>query len=177
MTPLQAWAARNVHKYRPCPLCGTVQVKIEHAHCILCNDQINQRKIVETKELEAALSNHYGSETYTRHAIVKSFVLTEGAVCFRDNAGNGAFWLFDILATEPAIRTLALKTGFASVVLDVNDRNRAHLTVKEDANIAPIYANSIPYTDCPSGKWEFYLELSENPDGTPLIVCLLPSEH
>lgn len=132
---------------------------------------------METNELLNELAQHYGSQTYTRHWANKRFVLTEGAVSFRNNAGGGAHWLFDILATELEIAKLVVTTGFASVILEITDNNSGLLTVQQDDGIEPVYSNALNYTDCPPGKWSFYIELDENPDGTPMLVCLLPSEH
>ena len=54
-------------------------------------------------ELRQTLRNYTGSEQVYRHSLARLFNYTEGARAFFRNAGQGAYWLADILATEPSI--------------------------------------------------------------------------
>jgi len=128
------------------------------------------------QELQAVLAEHYGSQSYFRHPIFSKFVYTEGVQCFLENAGGGAYWMIDILFSEPAIKKLATETGFALVTLTVTDQETCHLEVLADSGEPPVYQLDLPYTDCPEGVWQFYLEASEV-GGKEVIVMLLPSEH
>lgn len=109
-------------------------------------------------ELEYNLRQFTGTESY--HRYLMGVVLTDGARYFAEQAG--AFWLMDILATQPEIR----KLPFAHVTLTVTD-GAGDLAVT-DGNDNQMYTRTIDFTDCPPGKWEFYII-----DG----VILLPSEY
>jgi hypothetical protein len=126
-------------------------------------------------DLEQTLSQHYGSATYYKYPL-GPMRYTEGVHCFAENAGGGAHWLLDILGTEPAIRDLVLTSGFALATLKVVGSG-ATLTVVEDIGLKPVHKQRIPYTDCPEGEWQFYLEVTEDDKGEVVFMCLLPSEH
>ena len=116
---------------------------------------------MNASELKHGLSNFWGSETFTRHPLNRRVVYTEGAKFFFDNAGNGAYWLLDILATEPAI--LKEAEQFTHVTLTVAEHGGvAHLNVtdggKEGDAAQSVYHRRIDWTDCPPGDWEFFFE-------------------
>jgi hypothetical protein len=108
------------------------------------------------------LSGFTGSETWYRHPLNKSWSYTEGVYYFAEKAG--AYWLLDILVTEPAI--LKQAKDFALATLKVVG-SEADLIV-EDGNGARVFARHIDFTDCPEGVWKFYMT-----DKT----ILLPSEY
>jgi hypothetical protein len=116
-------------------------------------------------DLRNSLYGFTGSEQMYRHALNRNVIYTEGVQFFAENAGNGAYWLLDILATEPAI--LAQQKEFAAVVLSVKDGG-ATLTVTDGNKGPPVFSREISFTDCPEGVWKFYMI-----DG----VILLPSEY
>lgn len=120
---------------------------------------------MDAHELKRMLAFHYGSETVFKHALVSNVTYTEGVRTFAQNAGGGAYWLLDILATEPAIRAQAKE--FALITLNSTGEN-AILTVTDGNNGAPVYRRVIDYTDCPEGSWMFYMI------GT---MIMLPSEY
>lgn len=129
----------------------------------------------------------FGSERLFRHSLVRTFTYTEGVQFFAANAGGGAHWMLDILATEPAIRNLVLGTGpdcgFATVKLMVSG-STATLTV-DDGNGKIRFVQHIANTDCPErphskGKdepWTFFIERNQYPDGTPIMTMMWPSER
>lgn len=127
------------------------------------------------RELYAMLSQHTGSQEFYRHALVRSFLYTEGVQDFAQHAGNGAYWLLDILATEPAITKLVSAEGFGVVVLDVVD-TKATLSVAGDSGIPPVFKQELNYTDCPTGQWKFFLAQTEM-SGKVVIMCMLPGEY
>lgn len=123
-------------------------------------------------DLRMLLSGFMGSDTVWQHPLHKHLTYTEGFRTFLKNAGNGAFWLLDLLATQPEIQQGEKEHGFLLVQLDVI-RNVGHLTVAVDTNReggfeGVVYTQTIPYTDCPEGSWKFYYE-----NGT----LLLPDER
>lgn len=123
---------------------------------------------MEASELVSNLANFYGTEQWYRHGLNRNVLFTDGVKYFADTVG--AYWLLDILATEPAI----LKEGaeFASVTLQVATDGKAHLTVTDGGKGGRkekiVYERNISWTDCPPGKWEFFIEGN---------IILLPSEH
>ncbi len=143
----------------------------------------------DANELRDALRDHSGSEQVYRHAMNAAFNYTEGARAFFQNAGGGAYWLADILATEPAIRAGVKLHGFCLAVLHVGDKG-AKLIVARDAQELndssgkttgfefdqPVYERGIDYTDCPDGFWKFYLTWTEV-GARQVVLCLLPSEY
>jgi hypothetical protein len=128
------------------------------------------------QELRAMLSNYIGTEVYYRYPFGK-MCYTDGMKAFVTNAGGGAYWLLDILGTDPSIRALVYEKGIAFVTLTVASSNQARLTVVEDEGIAPAYSTSLMYTTCPVGEWKFYITSTEDEDGDSLLVCMLPTEY
>lgn len=129
----------------------------------------------DTEELRALLANYCGSEILYVHALVHHFVYTKGVQAFAKNAGNGAYWLLDILATEPAIRQVTRDEGFAVALLRV-EAGKFTLSVGSDLDgetvVGQVFSIRGNFTDCPAGDWKFYLVY----DGER-IACLLPSEY
>ena len=122
-----------------------------------------------------------------RHPLVRSFLYTDGVKHFASNAGNGAFWLLDILATEPAIKAAVLNNYIAYAKLKVQrkkvDSNAcsAELVVYQDIDddgepVDVAYRREITYTDCPPGDWVFKLGLNEDENGRKIIIICLPIE-
>lgn len=115
-------------------------------------------------ELRAALSNFTGTEQYYFNHMYKWLNYTDGVKFFAENAGNGAYWLLDIIGTE--LMELAVIEDFLHIEFSsANDRGVINVG---DGNGKILYTRNIDYTDCPYGNWEFYLTNG---------VLLLPSEY
>jgi len=114
--------------------------------------------------LEADLSNFTGTETWWRHGLNKEFLYTDGVQYFAENAGGGAYWFLDIVATE--LFQLQKQTPFQHIQMLVSGQ-RAEI-IADDGDGHVIWRREIEYTDCPEGMWEFYL--TDN-------VLLLVSEY
>jgi len=140
------------------------------------------------RDLLLSMQQYTGSERLFRHSLVRAFTYTEGVHFFANNAGGGAYWLLDILATEPAVRQQVLGEadgcGFASVRLKVVG-NQADLTV-DDGNGNVKYMRHIDMTDCPArpvtqsdpeGVWLFFIEPNQLGDGTVCMTMMWPSER
>ena len=112
--------------------------------------------------LQADLTAFIGTETWHRHPINRSTLLTDGVVYFADQAG--AWWFLDIVATE-VMRSHRMKP-FLVIDLDVAS-DKADIRVS-DGDDNQIYRRHIHFTDAPNGLWRFYL--TDN-------VVLLPSEY
>lgn len=101
------------------------------------------------------LSQFYGTENYyrTNPIFAKDMVHTDGVKYFADNAGNGAYWFLDIIATE--VFPLLKKEPFMAINLLVED-GKAKIAV-EDGDLKTLLAKQIDYTNCPDGLYEFFL--------------------
>lgn len=102
-----------------------------------------------------ALRNFIGSTQLFFHPVYKKPQYTDGVRYFLHEAGqgNGAFWLFDILATEPAIGKQA--QDFASIRV-VSRNNRATICVDDGNRTSPVFMRVIEYTDLDPGEYQFY---------------------
>jgi hypothetical protein len=130
---------------------------------------------MNAEELRSNLAHFTGTEGYTRHGLVGTFLMTDGAKYFADNAGGGCYWLMDILAITPAVQGLVMSRGIGFVTLKVVG-SKAVLTVAEDTDIKPVFLKAIDFTDCPPGAWDLYLQAAEI-DGPNQMVCMVPSEY
>jgi hypothetical protein len=136
---------------------------------------------MEKHNLKHGLAQHYGSGTIYRHSLVRNMNYTEGVRFFAQNAGGGAYWLLDILVTEPKILQGVKDHGTCFVILNV-EKNKAVLTVARDYMYGRdengndiditfdtvVYSRNIDYTDCPDGVWKFYFTNN---------LIMLPSEY
>lgn len=120
----------------------------------------------DAQELRNELRNFTGTETWFRHPLNRNITYTEGTKFFVENAGGGAYWLLDILVTQPEILTQMREGGFATITLEVVG-SKATLTCG-DGNDNVVYRREIDYTDCPEGTWVLWF--TDN-------VILLPSEY
>ena len=101
------------------------------------------------------LSQFYGTENYyrTNPIFAKDMVHTDGVKYFADNAGNGAYWFLDIIATE--VFPLLKKEPFLAITLRADD-GEATIGV-EDGDLGLLFSKHIAYTDCPNGVYDFFL--------------------
>lgn len=135
-------------------------------------------------ELRNLLRQHTGSEQVFRHSLNANFNYTEGVRAFAQNAGGGAYWLLDILATEPEIKKAVHAEGLCIMLLSVHE-HKAVLTVSRDAStdekgiVTPLderFRRDIELTDCPEGQWKFYLTWTMV-GNREVMLALLPSEY
>lgn len=108
---------------------------------------------MNSSELMAELSNHYGTEGYQFNPLYSWLKYTDGVHAFINNAGGGAYWFLDIIGTE--LKTLSAIEGFLAIDL-VSTGNKAAIKVT-DGNDRIVYRKDILYTDCPAGCWSFFL--------------------
>jgi len=105
------------------------------------------------------LSQFIGTANYyqTNSMFAKGMHHTDGVQYFAENAGNGAYWFLDIVATE--YFPLLKKEPFISITLIVGsnqDDNNAMIVV-EDGDCELLAKKIIEYTDCPVGEYKFFL--------------------
>jgi hypothetical protein len=140
-------------------------------------------------ELRALLNNYTGGEQVYRHNLVRSFNYTEGARAFFQNAGKGAYWLADILATEPKVAAAVRQHNFCLAVLHVTGTTAKVMVARDgvelndgQGNVIGIegsgiaFEQALSFTDCPEGIWKFYLTWTEVGDA-PVVLCMLPREY
>lgn len=116
------------------------------------------------QELENGLTNFYGTENYYSHPLASRMLCTDGVRFFAENAGGGAHWWLDIVATE--VFPLLQVEPFIVTSLVAQD-NKAYLFAT-DGNDNVIWERKIDFTDCPDGEWKFFLV--DN-------VLMIPSEY
>ena len=100
------------------------------------------------------LSQFYGTENYYRSCIfAPKMVHTDGVQYFAENAGNGAFWFLDIVATEifPMLKT----EPFLVIGLRVEDSSATIFV--ENGDCKNLKTRKIEHTDCPDGDYKFFL--------------------
>lgn len=137
---------------------------------------------MDAHELKVELAQYYGGdENVYRHALNAKFNYTAGMKALFSNAGGGAYWLSDILATEPAILNGVKQHGFCVGVLD-STGGSAGLTVAVDYDsetktfLTPVFTRFIPVTDFPEGHWKFYLTYT-TVGSFNVVMALLPREY
>src|SRR5258708_7241437 len=108
-----------------------------------------------TTELSQDLANFTGTDEWYKHAINPAFTYTEGVRHFAQNAGGGAYWLLDILVTQPEIVRQANDMAF--VTLKVKGSKATLLVTDGHDPETKAYQRRIDYTDCPEGNWSFYM--------------------
>ena len=119
----------------------------------------------DTEDLALALRQFTGTEQWYRHWFNKKMLYTDGVKFFAEEAGGGAYWFLDIVATE--IFGLLEANPFLAIKL-VSENGRP-IVIAEDGNNNVLFKrDDIEYTDCPEGTWLFFM--SDN-------VMLLPSEN
>lgn len=100
----------------------------------------------ELKRKLAAYNN--GVDTWYRHSLVRNAVYSSGVKLFMVEAN--AYWLLDILLTEPDIRRNAGNFGFVSITVTSRDNRATIVAIGEKEKI--VYERDIPYTDLLEGK-------------------------
>jgi len=135
-------------------------------------------------ELHSNLLQFSGSYEWTRHALARNVLFSEGMKYLAENAE--AYWLIDAiadhLANNPKIKKERQKNErFARLHfwhLRKTWENSAMLEVFEDRGMKPVVSQEIKFTDFPfhpSGK-DFIVYASSDGPGTP-IKLFLPSEY
>lgn len=104
-----------------------------------------------TIDLESALGQFIGTERYFYNPLYPWMQYTDGVKFFAEQAG--CYWFLDILGTELASKVR--RNPFMSITMDVND-GTANIIVT-DGNDGHVWSRKEIYTDCPAGKWRFFL--------------------
>ena len=98
------------------------------------------------------LSQFTGTEAYHRtFMFAPKLVHTDGVQYFAETAG--CFWLLDIIATE--VYPLTKKEPFIGITIS-STGSKAKIFAT-DGNDKLVFSKPISNTDCPEGKYHFYL--------------------
>jgi hypothetical protein len=121
-------------------------------------------------QLQAHLAQFTGSETFTRHGLARSVLMTEGVVFLAQHAH--AHWLTDAIASylhDPRAKREEFQVWQLSV--DTSTR-RAVLSMTDGNSTKPIITQSLDHTDFPLDAITLWLVASGNHR-----VLMLPSEY
>jgi hypothetical protein len=118
---------------------------------------------MNAQELKEALRQFTGTDQWYRHMF--GLVYTSGVRYFAENAGGGAYWWLDIVATE---LMQIQKAGQPFMTATIESSGSSATLFATDGNDNRLWTRELEFTDCPEGVWGFYLI-----DGT----FLLPSEY
>ena len=121
-------------------------------------------------QIAAQLAQFTGSETFTRHGLARSLLMTEGVVFLAQHAQ--AHWLTDAIASY-LDDARARREEFQAWRLDVDAATRrATLTMTNGNSTTPIITQALDYTDFPLGEITLWLVASGNHR-----VLMLPQEY
>ncbi|OAD82916.1 hypothetical protein ATN89_17695 [Comamonas thiooxydans] len=139
---------------------------------------------LNSEQLSAELRQYYGGHEQNYKSQFGPMEYTPGVRFFFLQGGkNGAYWLRDILTTQPEVTRAWKKHGICFVLLErEKDQEGCKLTVCQDLEThtradesqfkAPMgeiyYQRNIEYSDIQPGQWVFFIESG---------LMLLPSEH
>jgi len=101
------------------------------------------------------LSGFYGTSAYHKSSLFSKMVHTDGVESFASQAH--AYWFLDICSTE--IYELTKREYFLSIELEViNGKNGSYAIIMvTDGDENLMLTKVIEYTDCPLGKYKFFL--------------------
>ena len=123
-------------------------------------------------ELQEALGQFIGTTQYYQY--MAGLKLTDGVYYLAENAGNGCYWLLDILASyqcDPKIRNEHFQVWELKLLPSVEGNEHAQpavVTMKADSDKPELVKQEIMHTDFPLESITLYLI-----DG----VILLTSEY
>ncbi len=124
---------------------------------------------MDKHELRSALTGFTGSDTFTRHPMARSVLMTEGAVFLAENAK--AWWLTDAIAsylTQPRVQ----REEFQVWTLRLDDSKRtATLTLTDGNGDTAIVTQEIAFTDFPLDEVTLWLVRGE------AWTLMLPGEY
>jgi len=134
--------------------------------------------------LKQEARNHYGTEGYVLHGLMKNLFLTSGVCWLRERAN--CFWLIDAIAShQPEVKKDPMLREFQLWELkkdpEGEGEHSAILICSRDTD-DPVITQKIPYTDFPLDDegFNFYAEpgvAGVNGKETVLPVLMLPSER
>jgi len=133
---------------------------------------------MDPKQFSAGLAHFTGSETLTRHGMMRNLLLTEGAVYVAEK--GAAWWLIDAIAshmmTNPALREDVMVWTFDKNGVDAKGR-RCQVLKVTDGNYKVLAHQYFSDSTFPIDKIEMNAERAYEHTDRPTWVLMLPSEH
>lgn len=90
--------------------------------------------------------------------------ITDGVMYFAECAGSGARWFLNIVSAE--LMPINGATRFIHIEMAVKDTKA--LIRADDGNDGELWLHEVDVSDCPEGKWKFFLVSG---------ALMLPSEY
>ena len=136
---------------------------------------------MKTQDLQNALDQFHGTETWRRHPLNKKLLHTDGVEYFAEQAG--AYWFIDAIALGvygnpgPIPAAIPDQDRFGVVLLNVSERKatiqvRSDYDENDDTCGDVLWETPIEFTDAPEGVWKFYLV-----DDGEHSVLMVPGEY
>lgn len=122
----------------------------------------------EIAAFKSNLAQFSGSEYWSRHALNRNVLMTDGVRFVAEQAG--AHWLTDKIATLQYLSKVKAE-AFQAWTLKVKD-SKATLSC-DDGNGNIVYSEEITFTDFPLDEITIWVE----PMSETEVCILLPSEH
>ena len=127
---------------------------------------------MNSQSLEAGLAQFTGTENYTRHALMRDLLMTDGVVFLADNAG--AHWLTDIVGSH--LMTNKTLRGEEFQCWTLEKTGTAARVFATDGNDTTIVSQDIEYTDFPLAEIKLFCNKATE-FGPKAWVLMLPSEY
>ena len=136
---------------------------------------------MKTQDLQNALDQFHGTDTWRRHPLNKKLLHTDGVEYFAQVAG--AYWFIDAIALGvygnpgPIPAAIPDQDRFG-VVLLTSQKGKGSIEVRSDydehdSTIGKrLWFTDLEYTDAPEGIWKFYLV-----DDGEHAVLMVPGEY
>ena len=118
------------------------------------------------------LSSFIGTENYIRHALNRSFIMTDGTHYLTK---HGLAWLIDLIASMQLGNKRIREEPFQAWYLQKQADNSCNI-ICTDGNRDQLFNQLIEYTDYPYDKLSLYVSDTELA-GKPVKVCMLTSEY
>ena len=133
---------------------------------------------MEHDELLNGLAYCTGTTSYTRHGLLKTMLMTDGALLVAD--GGGAYWLMDVIASHLATNRKLLREHFQVWKFKRDGEGGVvTATTGEDDGVGLI-RQEIPCSDFPLPEIMLFLVLAPEFDDKERgkhWVLMLPSEY
>lgn len=110
---------------------------------------------IDPAQLQRDLDGFHGSQTFTRHWLVRSIVMTEGVTFLCEAAG--AFWLADVIVSHQMTASVRAEE-FQVWTLTRNAEGSGAVVVATDGNDNEIARQDIEFTDFPLKEISIWFE-------------------
>ena len=130
----------------------------------------------------ADLNGFTGCDQWTRHWMSRNLIYSEGMAYVAENAGGGAHWLLDAIASHEVANPELVAAKHANPDFDYlhfwyltvdAEKHTAVLECKIDSERPAVVTQAIEYTDCP---FSLTIYAGNDGPGTPTKL-FLPSEY